>query len=210
LPDSQPRKSPNRFHGRVEGREEACAHPGCRESGEFRAPDPYGELPNFDGPGSYRWLCFDHVREFNARYDFFEGMSRNEIEQAQTPFAGWERETRAFAQGGVDSPPKWADFHDPLDAISARFRDRMPMQGPDGRPLSPEDRRAMKTLGLAEDADRRALRLAYSNLVRKFHPDRNGGDRSFEKKLQAVVEAYQLLRISPAFATEAAPSRRAS
>jgi curved DNA-binding protein CbpA len=55
-------------------------------------------------------------------------------------------------------------------------------------------------LGLGMDADRKALRQRYSDLVRKFHPDRNGGDRSHEAALQRVIEAYQQLRKSPAFA----------
>jgi DnaJ domain len=181
-----------------------CAHEGCSEPGEFRAPDPYGQRAGFDGPGAYRWLCFDHVRAFNASYNFFNGMSRDEIEEAQMPFAGWERETRAFAQGGVDTPPRWRDFHDPLDAISARFRGRMaeaaPKPRPDGKALSAAERDALHTLGLGHDADAQALRARYSELVRKYHPDRNGGDRSYEKKLQAVVEAYQRLRKSAAFA----------
>ena len=55
-------------------------------------------------------------------------------------------------------------------------------------------------MGLALDATRHDLRSRYSDLVRRYHPDRNGGDRSFEAKLQAVVEAYQLLRKAAAFA----------
>lgn len=55
-------------------------------------------------------------------------------------------------------------------------------------------------LGLDLDADRRALRKRYSELVHSLHPDRNGGDRSSEKRLQSVVEAYQLLRKAAAFA----------
>lgn len=193
-----------KFHGRVRGRRPHCAVPGCPELGEFRAPNPYGRSPGGDGPGDWQWLCLEHVREFNARYNFFEGMSREEIEEAQAPLAGWERETRAFrATAGVDAPPRWADFHDPLDAIQARFRgrvdDAMPKARADGRPLSPADRSALKTLELDADADRRALRARYSELVRRYHPDRNGGDRSFEKKLQQVVEAYQHLRTAPAF-----------
>ena len=167
--------------------------------GEFRAPDPASEQANFNGPGRYRWLCFDHVREFNASYNFFTGMSREEIEDAQTPFAGWATETRAFTAGGVDRPPRWSDFHDPLDAISARFKARILKERADGKHLSPEDRGALKILSLDENADRRALRLRYSELVRKFHPDRNGGDRAHEKSLQAAVEAYQILKASPAF-----------
>jgi curved DNA-binding protein CbpA len=50
------------------------------------------------------------------------------------------------------------------------------------------------------NADRRMLRTRYAELVRKFHPDRNGGDRSHEKALQAVIEAYQSLKARPAFA----------
>lgn len=187
-----------KFHGRI-GRDRLCAHAGCAQPGEFRAPPDYGARPGFDGPGDWRWLCLDHVREFNAGYNYFTGMSADEIAAEQRPYAGWERETRAFATGGADRPPKWADFSDPLDAIGARFRAR-PAERHDGRPLSGEDRRALRTLGLETDADRRALRTRYAELIRRYHPDRNGGDRSHERALQAVVEAYQLLRKSPAFA----------
>lgn len=186
-----------KFHGRVRGTQRPCATSGCTETGEFRAPAPYGSRPGFDGPGEWQWLCLTHVREFNARYDWFDGMSREQIEDAQMPFAGWERETRAFR---VDQPPRWADFNDPLDAISGRFRAQMPKERADGKPLSPADRKAMAILGLALDDDRKALRARYSALVRQYHPDRNGGDRSFEKKLQAVIEAYQHLKGAAAFA----------
>jgi DnaJ-domain-containing protein 1 len=127
-------------------------------------------------------------------------MSAEEIHDAQRPFAGWERETRAFASNGADRPPSWSDFSDPLDAIGARFRERMAAERKDGKPLSSTDRRALKVLGLDTDADRKGLRTRYSELVRKFHPDRNGGDRSMEKALQEVIAAYQQLKSSPAFA----------
>ena len=185
----------SRFHGRVD-RDEPCAEPGCREAGQFRAPLEAG---NFDGPGAWRWLCLDHVREFNARYNFFNGMSAEEIVEQQTPYAGWERETRAFSVNG-DRPPRWADFHDPLEAISGRFRSRPRIdERKDGKPLSGDDRRALKEMELDIDADRRALRTRYSERVRRFHPDRNGGDRSHEAALQRTIAAYDVLRKSAAF-----------
>ncbi len=189
-----------RFHGRVEGTGRQCMTPGCEAPGEFRAPPEEGARG--DAPPAYRWLCLDHVREFNARYNFFAGMTPEEINAAQRPYAGWERETRAFATSGADRPPPWADFADPLDAIGARFRERM-REGAarkDGKPLSDGDRKALRVLGLGTDADRRALRTRYSELVRQYHPDRNGGDRGFEGKLQDVIAAYQALRKSAAFA----------
>jgi DnaJ-class molecular chaperone len=75
----------------------------------------------------------------------------------------------------------------------------MPKERADGKILSPQDRSALKTLGLAEDADRRALRTAYSAKVRAYHPDKNGGNRSYEKSLQDVIAAYTHLKSSPAF-----------
>ena len=193
----QDRPKPHtRFHGRV-ARGEPCAEPGCHEAGEFRSPL---ELGNFDGPGAWRWLCLDHVREFNARYNFFNGMSTDEIYEQQRPFAGWERETRAFNTVGADRPPRWANFTDPLDAISARFRDTTPKQRADGRVLSGEDRRALNELGLDINANRKALRTRYSERVRKFHPDRNGGDRGHEAALGRTIAAYDQLKKSAAFA----------
>ncbi|WP_346775623.1 J domain-containing protein [Sphingomonas sp. G-3-2-10] len=203
MAESHPKKDrPNaRFHGRVEAKGRVCASPGCGEPGEFRAPLLEGAHGAGDRPAPFRWLCLDHVREFNSGYNFFKGMSPDEIHDAQRPFAGWERETRAFnSTGGADRPPRWADFSDPLDAIQARFRDRRPVERKDGRPLSGNDREALKTLDLDVDADRMALRKRYSELVRRYHPDRNGGDRSYEAALTKVIAAYQQLKASPAFA----------
>lgn len=193
-----------RFHGRHAESGQRCQHPGCTEPGEFRAPGARGS--SFDGPGDWRWLCLDHVREFNAGYDWFEGMSAEEILEAQSPVAGWRSETRAFRPtAGIDGMPRWADYDDPLDAIAARangIRSRAQREASlamDGR-FSRAEAEALETMGLGSDADRRQLRRRYSDLVRRYHPDRNGGDRSHEARLGEVVEAYQLLRKNAAFA----------
>ena len=183
------------MHGRIEGARAQCAVPGCRAPGEFKAPL---RPSSFDGPGSWRFLCLDHVRQHNAKYNFFEGMSPDEISDAQSPLAGWERSTRAFAAAGADPPPAWADFADPLEAISGRFGKHARGGAPSR--FSKDERRSLSVLGLGEDADRHALRQRYSLLVRRYHPDKNGGDRSHEDRLRAVIEAYQFLRKSPPFA----------
>jgi hypothetical protein len=182
------------MHGRVEGAQAQCAVPGCREPGEYKAPL---QPANFDGPGAWRFLCLDHVREHNAKYNFFDGMSPEEIQDAQSPLAGWDRPSRRFAANGADPPPAWSDFSDPLDAIATRFW----MNGSNAPSrFSKTERRALSVLGLGEDADRHQLRQNYSTLVRRYHPDKNGGDRSHEGRLREVIEAYQLLRRAAAFA----------
>ena len=126
-------------------------------------------------------------------------MSPEEIQEAQGPLGGWQRPSRRFAANGADPPPAWSDFSDPLDAISGRFGRRREAPGAPSR-FSKAERRALSVLGLGEDADRHQLRSRYSHLVRRYHPDKNGGDRSQERRLGEVIEAYQLLRKAAAFA----------
>jgi hypothetical protein len=186
----------SRFHGRIEGAQARCAVPGCAAPGEFKAPL---QPANFDGPGAWRFLCLEHVREHNAKYNYFEGMSSEEITEAQHPLAGWDRPSRKFAANGADPAPNWGDFADPLEAISTRFA-RFGQRPGEPSCFSKAEKRALSVLGLSEDADRHQLRKRYSGLVRRYHPDKNGGDRSQERRLGQVIEAYQLLRKSAALA----------
>jgi hypothetical protein len=194
-----------RFHGRYEETGRECEAEGCGEPGEFRAPG--SRTAGFDGPGDWRWYCLDHVREFNSTYDWFAGMSADEILAAQSPVAGWRTETRAFrADAGANGLPRWADFDDPLDAIGSRAAEIRARAAGRQRAhasrtrFTPREHEALGVMGLDPQADRKRLRSRYSELVRRYHPDRNGGDRRHEGKLQRVVEAYQLLRKAAAFA----------
>jgi hypothetical protein len=60
-------------------REEAprCQWRGCSAAGLHRAPRGRGR------EGQYLLLCLDHVREFNASYNYFSGMSNAEVEAYQ-------------------------------------------------------------------------------------------------------------------------------
>lgn len=199
----------SRFHGRHDSGGRPCSWPGCEEAGEYRAPG--GRSSGFDGPGDYRWFCLEHVREFNSGYDFFEGMNAEEIFRAQSPIHGWEHTARAFRpDAGVDGVPRWADFSDPLEAISRRARAHVDRRSAEMREaqmragaaarFTAEERQALRVLGLDLDVDAKTLRLRYTRLLRQYHPDHNGGDHGFAAKLQGVVEAYQLLRKSAAVA----------
>src|SRR3546814_6809678 len=78
-------------------------------------------------------------------------MNADQILAAQSPTAGWETESRAFrAAGSADLPPRWADFRDPMDALGARFRQRMDQarrEAADPR-FTRDEHRAMEVLGL--------------------------------------------------------------
>ncbi len=133
-------------------------------------------------------------------------MSAEEILAAQSPASGWKTETASFKPtAGIDGLPRWADYDDPLEAISARASgirsraERTARTAMDGR-FSKDEAEALETMGLGSATDRRRLRRRYSELVRRYHPDRNGGDRQYEARLNKVVDAYNLLRKCAAIA----------
>ncbi len=166
-----------------------CDHPGCALPGEFRAPRS-NRVPGSEG--GWQFLCLDHVREFNAGYNFFDGLSVDEIREAQSPLAGWERV--ASGRTGREA----FTFGDAHDLFGGESRGTTAPK----RWAGAGDARALGVLGLGDAAIAADVRRAYKALVRRYHPDSNGGDRSMEGKLQAVVNAYTHLKSAPTFKPE--------
>lgn len=50
-----------------------------------------------------------------------------------------------------------------------------------------------ETLGVNKNASADEIKKAYKKMAMKYHPDRNKGDSSAEKKFKEVNEAYQVL-----------------
>ncbi len=196
MPSTRPRAE--RLNGRVPHAEPiACEAEGCTDPGEFKAP-----RDNRGGGREWRWLCLDHVRKFNGAYNYFDGMSTDEISDAQSPYPAWERATRAFATNGYADK---LNFEDNAELIKLRFGARAfeEARARNGSPISPADRKALAALELDGCATNEQIRKRYAELVRRFHPDRNGGDRAHEGRLRAVIDAYTQLKTSAAFAAAA-------
>ncbi len=186
----------DRFHGRVRQEGTICHVEDCQEAGEFRAPNQYAPRTH-DGPPPAMWLCLTHIRAFNASYDYFSGMSEDEIYEAQHPATGWDANNRW--PNGSNPPPRWSDFTDPLDAIGAKYKGGIGSILSDSKPENRADTKALKVMGLKGDVSRSDIRKKYGELLRRYHPDRNGGDRSHEKALQDVISAYTHLKASENF-----------
>ena len=54
--------------------------------------------------------------------------------------------------------------------------------------------KALMTLDLNGDATQARIKARYKDLVKRHHPDANGGDRSSEDKLREIIQAYNYLR----------------
>jgi DnaJ-class molecular chaperone len=49
-------------------------------------------------------------------------------------------------------------------------------------------------LNLEDHATKAEIKARFKDLVKRHHPDRNGGDRRSEDKLREVIQAYNYLR----------------
>ncbi len=179
-----------------------CDHPGCTEAGDFRAPQ------GRDREGQYFCFCIDHVREYNATYDYFSGMSDDAVQKYQKEALVGHRPTWNMGVNRAAGEPASADdLHpDSLGIFRARAR-----QGRAEEPRRPRysiaTTRALTTMGLDDTADAAAVKARYKQLVKQLHPDANGGDRSSEDKLRDIIRAYNFLKtikLSPAQAAGAA------
>ncbi|HEX3450488.1 MAG TPA: J domain-containing protein [Isosphaeraceae bacterium] len=169
--------------------ERPCEHPGCHAAGSTRAPKSRDLL------GEHYWFCQAHAGEYNRSWNFFAGMSEDEVQA---------RISDELVSGGrptwpLKASPKSREsaaargfFRDPFNlfAGSAQARERAAKERTIGR----LEMQALADLNLEPGAERPAIRARYTELVKRCHPDANGGDRSAEHKLQRVIRAYKTLR----------------
>jgi hypothetical protein len=168
-----------------------CDHEGCEEDGKFRAPKAPDVLDD------YFWFCQQHVREYNQKWNFFNGTTEAEINAQQSKDKVWERQTkpmgdpeaRAWARLGIEDP------HQVLGGNATRN----PGRNAGGRKLPPTEKRAIEILEAEATWTKTEIRKAYKKLIKVLHPDMNGGDRSQEEQLQEVVWAWDQLKDSRSF-----------
>ncbi len=183
----------------VSGR--CCDHPDCTRPGEHRAPRARDRLDE------YYWFCLEHVREYNKAWNYFAGMSPGQLESfLREDVVGHRPTWRLGALGHtpwrddqMSDPEHWVDSLGLFRAARARQRaDRRrratgEAPGTPGRPLTPVEN-AMKVMDLVPPLTLTALRVRYRELVKRYHPDTNGGDRAAEERLKEITQAYSTLR----------------
>jgi hypothetical protein len=176
----------------------ACEWPSCDAPATHRAPK--GRLRERE----YWQFCLDHVREYNHSYNFFAGMSTDDISRYQREAAIGHRPTWKM---GMNGGRPTARSH------SSRFRPEFAgdpfgvfreFGGPAGAREDPKqrearavrnaERKALDALGLEADASPQEVKSRFKSLVKRHHPDANGGDRSSEDKLREIIQAYNYLK----------------
>lgn len=168
-----------------------CEHPSCDEEGLYRAPKSRDKLR------SYVWFCLDHVRAYNASWDFYKDMTGPEILEHRIADMLWRRPTWGKKKKFDFSQVIKGVYEHPLLAtIQGNLSERPMATG--FFPMPPRQSKAAKaiqTLHLAYPFTVQELKKMYGALVKKHHPDRNNGCKTHEEKLKAITIAYQDLMV---------------
>src|SRR5260221_10638190 len=186
----------------------------------LRAQCPGCEWPNCTAPATHRapkgrlrereyWrFCLEHVREYNHAYNFFAGMSTEDIARYQKEAVVGHRPTWKMGMSGgrPHSRPHSSRFHSEFTSADDPFRLFRGFGGPDGarrasrgvttesRTVRNAERKALDALGLEADASAQDVKARFKSLVKRHHPDANGSRRSSEDRLREIIQAYKYLK----------------
>lgn len=163
--------------------------PGCHGHGEHKAPKDRSLNEHY-------WFCFDHVREYNAAWDYFSGMNAQEVEaQILNSIYGDRPTWRYDVDGAATEALKraaWQTYH---------FTDKEPPRESAGtnstaaNPNTPEHE-SLAIMGLEPPVTLPEIKTRYKELAKKYHPDYNPGDKKAEDLLKSINMAYTILKLS--------------
>ena len=179
----------------------ACERQGCAKPGLYPAPKGRGH------EGEYHRFCLEHVRDYNKSYNYFSGMPDDDVAKHQkddlvghrpTWFVGVNSAARNRAVRSGERRNGFAHRFstlDPFGLFGAKAAPAGPgQQAESARPVRRAERKCLRLLNLEDSATKAEIKTRFKDLVKRHHPDRNGGDRTSEDKLREVIQAYNYLR----------------
>ena len=166
--------------------ENVCEWKNCKESGKFKAPQEK------DNSKNYKWLCEEHIKLFNNNWNYFEGMSQNEIENFIKSDITWHRPTQKFGSSDNFFNILW---NNALGDKFNLFKGEKIFNSLNNEKLSEKDKDAFRIMGLEFNAEWSIIQKKFKMLVKKFHPDRNSGNKQLEDKLKKITLAYSHLKL---------------
>jgi hypothetical protein len=167
-----------------------CEWHGCKEKATNKAPKARGTEKEY-------WnYCIKHAREYNQSYNFFSGMSDAAVMAFQKDALTGHRPTWKMGTGKRNIKPDLSAFGtrgDPFGLFGEGMRNEQKKQT-EKRQIRNAERKALDRLGLDVGASPQQVKVRFKELVKQFHPDANGGDRSTEDRLVEVIQSYNYLK----------------
>jgi len=174
--------------------DKTCEMDGCDEQAACSLPKSPRE------PRQRLWFCLAHARAHNKNWNYFDGLSDQEAKAAREanlyggrPTWSMGKNDRARAAGANAGPADMIDAHGVLGP-EAKTKAAARGHHRDGKQLTKLQVNAFDTMALPYTAPSSEIRRRYTELVRRFHPDSNDGDRSAEEQLNEVVKAHTIMK----------------
>ena len=167
-----------------------CQWAGCKEKATHRAPKGRGN------ENDYWRFCLGHVREYNQSYNYFKGMTDAAVMAYQKDALTGHRPTWKMGTGKGTMRPDFQTFTahgDPFGLFDEGLRAEQRARA-ETRPVRNAERKALDTLGLEVGATAHEVKMRFKELVKRHHPDANGGDRSTEDRLVEIIQSYNYLK----------------
>ena len=178
-----------------------CSWPSCARPGTHRAPKGRGR------EGEYHLFCLDHVREYNKSYNYFAGMSDDDVASYQkASMTGhrptWSSGVNAWAATGFRSQAEahMRGFKRDFETVDhfGFFRETRHGGAQEDaaarKPIRNAEKKCFHTLDLREESSAEEIKARFKLLVKRHHPDANGGDRGSEDRLREIIQAYNYLK----------------
>ena len=167
--------------------ENICDYKKCKKIGRHKAPIEK------DNSKKFRWLCLDHIKEFNQKWDYFKGMSDHEIHNFLKSDMTWHKPTQSFNSPDNFFNILWKNtLNEGENILNDKYGKKIKIK----INFSNKDREAFKIIGLEVGAKWNIIQNQFKKLVKKYHPDMNAGNKKFEEKLKIVTLAYTQLKLA--------------
>ena len=166
--------------------ENICEWENCKEIGKFRAPAEKDNIKNF------KLLCEEHIKLFNKKWNYFEGMSQSEIEFFLKSDLTWHRPTQKFSSSDNFFSILW---NNTLNDKFKIFNEEEFFHVNKNKKLREKDKDAFRIMDLELSADWATIHKKFKTLVKKFHPDKHSGNKQYEDKLKKITLAYSHLKM---------------
>ncbi len=166
-----------------------CDHPNCELEGEYRAP----KNRNLD---DYYWFCLKHVSEYNKSWNYYDGMSQDEIERENKLDETWHSPSWKFGVS-LDNLLKQGKLEDPFEIYNTYMKKKSNKNFQTNKnyisALTVQELEAIKVMEISFPYTEIQLKSRYKILVKKYHPDLNGGSKKAEEMFKKISESYRVL-----------------
>ncbi len=142
----------------------------------------------------YFWFCLDHVRAYNAAWDYYAGLPPDQIEEMVRLDTTWQRPT--WPLGTMSSGRFRIDPERVKDPFHVFGEDARRQTGDRGGGQPSVEQAAMRVMNLHWPLTIEVLKARYKELCKLHHPDANGGAKDAEERFKQIGQAYKTLRES--------------